>query len=40
MNDRFLVLRVGDRAQLINKRRVSHVSPVPESKEAAHGAHR
>ena len=37
---RFLILRVDDRAHLINIRRIIRVSSVPESDEAAHGAHR
>ena len=40
LQDRFLILRVGERAQLINKRRIIRVSPFSENSEAIHGAHR
>lgn len=38
LQDRFLVLRDGDQARLINKRRIERISPRSQILEKAHGA--
>jgi hypothetical protein len=38
LDDRFLILRDGDNARLINKRRIERISPQSQTLEMAHGA--
>lgn len=38
LEDRFLILRDGDDARLINKRRIERISPASQTLEMAHGA--